>query len=278
VDGVNIFYREAENAKKSTILLLHGFPSSSHMFRNLINELADEYNIIAPDYPGFGNSDQPPIDEFEYTFDNFANVINNFVQEIKLDKYSIYVHNYGAPVGFRLAVKHPERIQAIITQNGNAYEEGLLPAWDPVRTYWEHPTEENKDKLRSLLTADFTKYQYVNGTRNPAVISPDSWNIDQFVLDRPGNQEIQLALFYDYQNNLKLYPIWQQYFRTSQPPTLVAWGKNDIFFGPHGALAFQRDIKDVEVHLLNTGHFPLEEDLDVSVTLIKRFLSERILF
>src|SRR5215831_5629645 len=181
VNGVNIFYREAENLKKPTILLLHGFPSSSHMFRNLIRELADEYNIIAPDYPGFGNSDQPPIDEFEYTFDNLANVINNFVEEIKLDKYTIYVHNYGAPVGFRLAIKHPERIQAIITQNGNAYEEGLLPAWDPIR--------------------------------NPTAISPDSWNIDQFVLDRPGNKEIQLALFYDYQNNLKQYAIWQEYFR-----------------------------------------------------------------
>ncbi len=208
VDGVNIFFRQAENMKKATILLLHGFPSSSHMFRNLIKELADEYNIIAPDYPGFGNSDQPPIDEFEYTFDNLANVINNFVEGIKLDKYSIYVHDYGAPVGFRLAVKHPERIQSIITQNGNAYEEGLLP----------------------------------------------------------------------YQNNLKQYAIWQQYFRTYSPPTLVAWGKNDIFFGTQGALAFQKDIKDVEVHLLNTGHFPLEEDLDVSVTLIKRFLSERIIF
>jgi pimeloyl-ACP methyl ester carboxylesterase len=203
VDGLNIFYREAENPRKPTIFLLHGFPSSSHMFRNLIRELAGEYNIIAPDYRGFGNSDQPPIEEFEYTFDNLANVINNFVEEIKLDKYSIYVHDYGAPVGFRLAIKHPERIQAIITQNGNAYEEGLLPAWDPVRTYWKYPTEENKEKLRTLFTIDFTKHQYVNGTRNPTVISPDSWNIDQFVLDRPGNKEIQLELFYDYQNNLR---------------------------------------------------------------------------
>jgi pimeloyl-ACP methyl ester carboxylesterase len=274
VDGLSIFYRETGDPTNPKLLLLHGFPSSSHMFRNLIRELAGEYHIIAPDYPGFGNSDQPTIDGFEYTFDNLAKVINNFVEEIKLDKYSIYVHDYGAPVGFRLAVKHPERIQGIITQNGNAYEEGLLPAWDPIRTYWKHPTEENKEKIRSLLTADFTKYQYVNGTRNPTVISPDSWNMDQFVLDRPGNKEIQLALFYDYQNNLRQYPIWQQYFRTHQPPTLVAWGKNDWCFGPEGALAFQRDIKDVEVHLLNTGHFPLEEDLDVSVTLIKRFLGE----
>jgi pimeloyl-ACP methyl ester carboxylesterase len=277
VDDVNIFYRHAENIKKPTILLLHGFPSSSHMFRNLIKELGYEYNIIAPDYPGFGNSDQPPIDKFEYTFDNLAKIINNFVEEIKLDRYSIYVHDYGAPVGFRLAQKHPEKIQTIITQNGNAYEEGLLPAWDPIRAYWKHPTEENKEKLRGLFTIDFTKYQYVNGTRNPTVISPDSWNIDQFVLDRPGNQEIQLALFYDYQNNLNQYDIWQQYFRNHQPPTLVAWGKNDIFFGPQGALAFQKDIKDVEVHLLNTGHFPLEEDLYISASLIKRFLAERLI-
>ncbi len=165
---------------------------------------------------------------------------------MKLDKYCIYVHDYGAPVGFRLAATHPERIQAIITQNGNAYEEGLLPTWDPIRAYREHPTDENKERLRSLLTADFTKYQYVNGTRNSAVISPDSWNIDQFVLDRPGNKEIQLALFYDYQNNLKQYTTWQQYFRTYQPPILAAWGKNDIFFGPQGALAFQKDAKDVK--------------------------------
>jgi pimeloyl-ACP methyl ester carboxylesterase len=196
VDGVNIFYREAGNRKNPTLLLLYGFPSSSHMFRNLIKELADEYHIIAPDYPGFGNSDQRPIDKFEYTIDNLAKVINNFVDQINLDKYSIYVHNYGAPIGFRLAAKYPERIQAIITQNGNAYEEGLLPAWDPIRAYWEHPTEENKEKIRDLFTADITKYQYVNGTRNPGVISPDSWNMDQFVLDRPGNKEIQLALLY----------------------------------------------------------------------------------
>jgi pimeloyl-ACP methyl ester carboxylesterase len=248
------------------------------MFRNLIKELADEYNIIAPDYPGFGNSEQPPIDELEYTSDNLANIIGNFVEGMKLYKYSIYVHDYGAPVGFRLAATHPERIQAIITQNGNAYEEGLLPTWDPIRTYWEQPTDENKEKLRSLLTAGFTKYQYINGTRNPAVISPDSWNIDQFVLDCPVNKEIQFALFYDYQNNLKQYTTWQQYFRTYQPPILAAWGANDIFFGPQGALAFQKDAKDVEVRLLNTGHFPLEEDLGVSAILIKQFLSERIIF
>ncbi|MEC0300341.1 MULTISPECIES: alpha/beta fold hydrolase [Peribacillus] len=276
INNINIFYREAGNTSNPTILLLHGFPSSSHMYRNLITKLMDEYHIITPDYPGFGNSDQPGMDEFEYTFDNLAHVINDFVEKLKLEKFSIYVHDYGAPVGFRIATKHPERIQAIITQNGNAYEEGLLSAWDPIRTYWENPTEENKNNLKALLSADFTKYQYIDGTRNPDRISPDAWNMDQFVLDRPGNKEIQLALFYDYRNNVKQYPSWQEYFRTYQPPALVAWGKNDLFFGPEGALAFQRDLKDSEVHLLNTGHFPLEEELETSANLIKQFLGERL--
>ncbi|MEC0275812.1 alpha/beta fold hydrolase [Peribacillus frigoritolerans] len=276
INNINIFYREAGNTSNPTILLLHGFPSSSHMYRNLITKLMDEYHIIAPDYPGFGNSDQPGMDEFEYTFDNLAHVINDFVEKLKLEKFSIYVHDYGAPVGFRIVTKHPERIQAIITQNGNAYEEGLLSAWDPIRTYWENPTEENKNNLKALLSADFTKYQYIDGTRNPDRISPDAWNMDQFVLDRPGNKEIQLALFYDYRNNVKQYPSWQEYFRTYQPPALVAWGKNDLFFGPEGALAFQRDLKDSEVHLLNTGHFPLEEELETSANLIKQFLGERL--
>ncbi|PAK44086.1 alpha/beta fold hydrolase [Peribacillus simplex] len=276
INNINIFYREAGNTSNPTILLLHGFPSSSHMYRNLITKLMDEYHIIAPDYPGFGNSDQPGMDEFEYTFDNLAHVINDFVEKLKLEKFSIYVHDYGAPVGFRIATKHPERIQAIITQNGNAYEEGLLSAWDPIRTYWENPTEENKNDLKALLSADFTKYQYIDGTRNPDRISPDAWNMDQYVLDRPGNKEIQLALFYDYRNNVKQYPSWQEYFRTYQPPALVAWGKNDLFFGPEGALAFQRDLKESEVHLLNTGHFPLEEELETSANLIKQFLGERL--
>ncbi|MFS0602019.1 alpha/beta fold hydrolase [Peribacillus frigoritolerans] len=276
INNINIFYREAGNTSNPTIILLHGFPSSSHMYRNLITKLMDEYHIIAPDYPGFGNSDQPGMDEFEYTFDNLAHLINDFVEKLKLEKFSIYVHDYGAPVGFRIATKHPERIQAIITQNGNAYEEGLQSAWDPIRTYWENPTEENKNNLKALLSEDFTKYQYIDGTRNPDRISPDAWNMDQFILDRPGNKEIQLALFYDYRNNVKQYPSWQEYFRTYQPPALVAWGKNDLFFGPEGALAFQRDLKDSEVHLLNTGHFPLEEELETSANLIKQFLGERL--
>lgn len=276
INNINIFYREAGNISKPTILLLHGFPSSSHMYRNLITKLMDEYHIIAPDYPGFGNSDQPGINEFEYTFDNLAHVVNDFVKKLKLEKFILYVHDYGAPVGFRIATKYPDRIQAVITQNGNAYEEGLMPAWDPIRTYWKNPTEENKNNLKKLLSSDFTKYQYTDGTRNPDRINPDAWNMDQLFLDRPGNNEIQLALFYDYQNNVKQYPSWQEYFRTYQPPTLVVWGKNDLFFGPKGALAFQNDLKDCDVHLLNTGHFPLEEELENSSILIKQFLRERL--
>jgi len=276
VNNINIFYREAGNKKNPTILLLHGFPSSSHMYRNLIPKLMDDYHVIAPDFPGFGNTDQPTMDAFDYTFDNLAHLVNQFIEKLNLEKFSIYVHDYGAPIGFRLATKHPERIQAIITQNGNAYEEGLLSAWDPMRKYWENPTEENKTPLKELLTASFTKHQYINGTRNLNKISPDTWKLDQSVLDRPGNEEIQLALFYDYRNNLKQYPEWQAFFRNHQPPTLVAWGKNDMFFGPKGALAFQKDLKDCQVHLLNTGHFPLEEDLETSASLIKQFLGERL--
>ncbi len=275
VNGVNIFYREAGDRSNPTILLLHGFPSSSHMYRNLMPKLSDSYHVVAPDYPGFGNSDQPDMNDFEYSFNHLSLLIADFVDELNLKTFSIYVHDYGAPVGFRLAVKHPEKIEAIITQNGNAYEEGLLSAWDPIRTYWEHPTKENKDKLRPLLEIDFTKYQYTDRTRHPNRISPDAWNMDQWVLDRPGNDEIQLALYYDYQNNVKQYPEWHEYFRTYQPPTLVA-SVVDMFFGPKGALAFQNDLKDCDVHLLNTGHFPLEEDLEKSVSLIKWFLKDHL--
>ncbi|MED4129449.1 alpha/beta fold hydrolase [Shouchella miscanthi] len=261
VNGINLFYREAGSREKPAILLLHGFPSSSHIYRDLIPALMDDYHLIAPDYPGFGNSDQPSMETFEYSFYHLAQLVSSFTEKINLDTYSIYVHDYGAPIGFRLAVMHPQRIEAIITQNGNTYEEGLLSAWDPIRTYWENPMEENKNKLRPLLQREFTEHQYRSGTRNPERMNPDAWNMDQFVLNREGNDEIQLALYYDYRNNVKLYPVWQEYFRSHQPPTLVAWGKNDLFFGPKGALAFQNDLNDCEVHLLNTGHFPLEEDL-----------------
>ncbi|GMK47439.1 hydrolase [Paenibacillus glycanilyticus] len=277
VDDLNIFYREAGNIKHPTILLLHGFPSSSHMFRNLIIQLADRYHVIAPDYPGFGNSDQPSVSEFTYTFDNLAKLINNLVEHLNVSQYILYVHDYGAPVGFRMASMHPDRVMAIITQNGNAYEEGLEPAWEPVRAFWEDPLNSvNRSNVLNLLTPELTKFQYVNGTRNPEAISPDTWKMDQLFLDRQGNNEIQLSLMYDYQNNLMQYPIWHEYFRTYQPPMLVAWGKNDIFFGPKGALAYQKDLKDIDVHLINTGHFPLEEDLELSVNLIRKFLKERL--
>ncbi|WP_411347604.1 alpha/beta fold hydrolase [Paenibacillus sp. WLX2291] len=277
VQGLNLFYREAGNRNNPTILLLHGFPSSSHMYRNLILQLEDDYHIIAPDYPGFGNSDQPSMTEFDYTFEGIAELVNAFVEQLNLKQYSLYVHDYGAPVGYRLAVMHPERVQAIITQNGNAYEIGLESAWAPIQAFWQNPDDAAvRQGVVDLLSIAITKLQYVNGTRNPQSISPDNWNNDQIHLDREGNQEIQLALYYDYQNNLKQYPTWHEYFREYQPPVLVAWGKNDMFFGVKGALAYMDDLEDVDVHLLNTGHFPLEEDLDISVSLIRDFLKRRL--
>ncbi|MEC9373516.1 MAG: alpha/beta hydrolase [Planctomycetota bacterium] len=276
IGGVNIFYREAGNPENPTILLLHGFPTSSHMFRDLIPLLADEFHLVAPDYPGYGGSDAPPYDEFEYTFDNLANIVDQFVTEIGLDAYTIYLMDYGAPVGYRLATRHPERVQGMIVQNGNAYVEGLREFWDPIRAYWDEPTQENRDALRQLLTRDATIWQYTHGTRNPEAVSPDNWNIDQPLLDRPGNNEIQLDLFYDYRTNVPLYPEWQEFFREHQPPTLVVWGKNDFIFPDDGAYPYLRDLKDIEFHLLNTGHFALEEDGVLIAELIRRFLRSRL--
>ncbi|WP_026293999.1 alpha/beta fold hydrolase [Saccharibacillus kuerlensis] len=277
VNGLNLFYREAGNRKNPTVLLLHGFPSSSHMYRNLIVRLADRYHVIAPDYPGFGSSDQPTTAEFTYTFENLANLIDAFAEQLNLEQYSIYVHDYGAPIGYRLAIMHPERIQAIISQNGNAYESGLESAWAPIQAYWKNPDDaEIRQGVIDLLSLEITKHQYVNGTRDPEAISPDNWRNDQIHLTREGNQEIQLALFYDYQNNLLEYPTWHKYFREHQPPVLVAWGRHDIFFGYKGALAYTEDLQNVDVHLLNTGHFPLEEDLEISVKLILHFLDTQV--
>ncbi|MBD2775344.1 alpha/beta fold hydrolase [Iningainema tapete] len=276
IDGLDIFYREAGLPDAPTILLLHGFPTSSHMFRNLISDLADRFHLVAPDYPGFGNSSMPTVDEFEYTFDHLAEVIDKFIEALGLKKYSLYVMDYGAPVGYRIAVKHPERVEALIVQNGNAYEEGLREFWEPLKAYWKERTPENADKLRQLLTLDATKWQYTYGVRNPEIISPDNWNIDQRLLDRPGNNEIQLALFYSYGSNVALYPQWQDYFRKHQPPTLVVWGKNDHIFPADGAYPYLRDLKDNEFHLLNTGHFALEEDGDVIANLITNFLTKRL--
>jgi pimeloyl-ACP methyl ester carboxylesterase len=277
IDGQTIFYREAGNKGKTpTILLLHGFPTSSHMFRNLMPALADKFHLIAPDYPGFGNSSMPTIDEFQYTFDHLADIVDKFTEQIGLEKFSLYVMDYGAPIGYRLAVKHPERIEALIVQNGNAYDEGLREFWEPLKAYWHEPNEKNKEALRKFLTIEATKWQYTHGAENENAISPDNWIFDQSLLDRPGNKEIQLQLFYDYRSNPPLYPQWQDYFRKYQPPTLVVWGKNDLIFVKEGALPYQRDLKDMDIHLLNTGHFALEEESELIANLISHFLNNRV--
>lgn len=276
IDGQTIFYREAGNKENApTILLLHGFPTSSHMFRNLIPALADKFHLIAPDYPGFGNSSMPTVDKFQYTFDHLTDIIDKFITQIGLQRFSIYVMDYGAPIGFRLAVKHPEKIEALIVQNGNAYDEGLGEFWEPLKAYWSEPDEKNKEALRKLLTIEATQWQYTHGVRNENAISPDNWIIDQSLLERPGNKEIQLQLFYDYRSNPPLYPKWQEYFRKYQPPTLVVWGRNDYIFLKEGAIPYQRDLKNIEVHLLDTGHFALEEEGELIAELICRFQTAR---
>lgn len=277
IDGLDIFYREAGPRNAPAILLLHGFPTSSHMFRNLIPALADKYHVVAPDYPGFGNSSAPSAKEFDYTFDNLANLIEKFTERAGLKKYSIYLMDYGAPIGFRLAVNHPERVQALIVQNGNAYDEGLdNEFWEPIKAYWKDRTDAQGHGLRSLLTLHATKWQYTHGVRNVETISPDTWGHVQPLLDRPGNQEIQLALFYSYGSNPPIYPKWQKYLREHQPPTLIVWGQNDAIFPAAGAHPYQRDLKNVELHLLDTGHFALEEDGAQIATLMRNFLEEQV--
>jgi pimeloyl-ACP methyl ester carboxylesterase len=276
VDGLDIFYREAGPKDAPTILLLHGFPTSSHMFRNLIPALGDRYHVVAPDYPGFGNSSAPAVDRFEYTFDNLAKVIDAFTERVGLTRYALYVQDYGAPVGYRLAVKHPDRVTALIVQNGNAYDEGIAnDFWVPVKAYWKDRTETTTAPLRKFVSLEATKWQYLNGVRNPEAISPDNWNVDQPLLDRPGNAEIQLALLHSYGSNPPLYPEWQAYFRKHQPPALIVWGKNDSIFPAAGAYPYRRDLKDVEFHLLDTGHFALEEDGSTIARLIRDFLAKR---
>lgn len=274
IDGLDIFYREAGSRTNPTIILLHGFPTSSHMFRNLIPKLSKKFHLIAPDYPGYGNSSMPTTQEFDYTFDHLAEVIEKFIDEIGLDKYSLYLVDYGAPIGFRIATKHPERIESLIIQNGNAYEEGLeSDFWKPLKKYWANPTEENAKPLMASFTKDSTKWQYLTGVRNPISISPDGWNMDQLFLDRPGNNDIQLKLFYSYGSNLPLYPSWQKYLRTYQPPTLIVWGKNDKIFPTEGAEAYKKDLKNIDFNLLNTGHFALEEDGELIANKIISFFS-----
>jgi pimeloyl-ACP methyl ester carboxylesterase len=272
VDGYNVFYREAGRTGAPKLLLLHGFPSSSHMFRDLIPQLADRFHIVAPDLPGFGQSDLPSRDEFAYTFDNLANVIDRFTEVIGFDRFAVYVFDYGAPTGFRLALKHPERITAIVSQNGNAYEEGLSDGWNPIRAYWKDPSQANRDALRALLTHETTVWQYTHGVADAASVSPDGYSLDDFYMSRPGAHEVQLDLFRDYRNNVALYPEFQAYFRTHQPRFLAVWGKNDPFFLPPGAEAFRRDMPDAEVRFFDTGHFALETHAAEIAAAIAEFL------
>jgi pimeloyl-ACP methyl ester carboxylesterase len=276
VNGQQIFYREAGPADAPIILLLHGFPTSSHMFRNLIPALADRFHLVAPDYPGFGNSAQPPMETFEYSFDNLAALMEGFVDKLNIKKYSLYLMDYGAPIGFRLAAKHPEQVQSLIVQNGNAYDEGLREFWDPIRVYWKDRTDENAQPLAQFISPDGVKWQYTHGVRNEETISPDNWNMDLQHLTREGNPEIQLALFYDYQNNVPHYTAWQAYFRNHQPPTLIVWGKNDYIFPAEGAHPYKRDLQNLEFHLLDTGHFALEEDGRVIAGKIRQFLNKQV--
>lgn len=299
IDGLDIFYREAGPADAPTILLLHGFPTSSHMFRNLIPALSDRYHLIAPDYPGYGASSMPSVEEFDYRFDSFADIVDKLTERLGVERYSLYVMDYGAPVGFRLAARHPERVQALIVQNGNAYVEGIdNDFWEPIKAYWKDRRAfnqgldnawwqnvkaaykkseiSNEEALRALLTFEATKWQYTNGARNPEAISPDTWTVDQRLLDRPGNQEIQLQMFYDYGANPPLYPQWQAYFRAHQPPTLIVWGEKDGIFPVAGAYPYKRDLKNVELHLFDTGHFALEEDGPAIADLIRDFLARNI--
>ncbi|KKM25829.1 hypothetical protein LCGC14_1590990 [marine sediment metagenome] len=277
VEGLDIFYREAGPPDAPVIVLLHGFPTSSHMFRNLIPALSDSFHVVAPDYPGFGNSSMPKVDEFDYTFDHLAEIIDSFIEKLRLSKYSLYVFDYGAPVGYRIAARHPERVESLIVQNGNAYDEGLREFWDPIRAYWKERTQENADVLRNtLLTIEATRWQYTNGVRDPETIAPENWFHDQYLMDRPGNKDIQLQLFYDYGSNPPLYPAWQGYFREHQPPTLIVWGENDYIFPAEGAEPYQRDLKDLECHLLDTGHFALEEDGDLIAGLMRDFLNKHV--
>jgi pimeloyl-ACP methyl ester carboxylesterase len=276
VDGKTIFYREAGPPKASTILLLHGFPTSSHMFRNLIPELADSYHVVAPDLPGFGFSDSPDRAKFSYTFDNLAKVIDSFTQIIGLQRFAIYIFDYGAPVGLRLALAHPERITAIISQNGNAYEEGLSEGWNPVQKYWKEPTPQNRAALREFLKPETTKWQYIHGVRDESQVAPESYTLDSLLLARPGNDEIQLDLLLDYASNVALYPRFQEYFRSKRPPLLAVWGKNDPFFLPPGAEAFKKDNATAEVHFYDTGHFALETHHREIAEAIRDFLSRQL--
>ena len=272
VDGLSVFYREAGAADAPTLLLLHGFPSSSHMFRDLIPLLADEFHLVAPDLPSFGKSDMPKPGAFDYTFDHLADVIDRFTEVLGLDRFAIYVFDYGAPVGFRIAARHPDRITAIISQNGNAYEDGLSDGWGPVQAYWKDPSPANREAVRSMVQPETTIWQYTHGVPDVTMVSPDGYGLDNFYLARPGADEIQLDLLLNYASNVALYPAWQEYFRTSRPPLLAVWGSNDPFFIPPGAEAFKRDIPGADIRFLPTGHFALETHAEEIANAIVDFL------
>jgi pimeloyl-ACP methyl ester carboxylesterase len=273
VDGLNVFYREVGSAGKPKLLLLHGYPSSGHMFRDLIPLLSDRFHIIAPDLPGFGQSDMPPRDQFSYTFDNIANVIDRFTEVVGFDRFAVYVFDYGAPTGFRIAVKHPERITAIISQNGNAYEEGLSEGWNPIQAYWKEPSAANREALRAFLAPEATRWQYTHGVSDESLVSADGIALDNYYLARKGADDIQLDLLLNYQSNVALYPTFQAYFRKHHPRFLAVWGKNDPFFLPPGAEAFKRDIPDAQISFLDTGHFALETHAKEIAEAIRNFLA-----
>jgi pimeloyl-ACP methyl ester carboxylesterase len=273
VDGLNVFYREAGRADAPALLLLHGFPTAGHMFRRLIPALSDRMRVLAPDLPGFGQTDMPSRDKFTYTFARLAETIERFTEVIGLARFAIYVFDYGAPTGFRMAVRHPERITAIISQNGNAYEEGLSDGWKPMRAYWQNPSEANRAALRAFLSPETTLWQYTHGVADTSLVSPDGYSLDNFYLTRPDAHEVQLDLFGDYKNNVAMYPEFQAYFRKHRPPLLAAWGKNDPFFLPPGAEAFKRDIPGAEVRFFDTGHFALETHGDEIAASIRDFLA-----
>jgi len=272
VNGINIAYREAGNVNNPTIVLLHGFPASSYQYRKVLAQLSDEFHLIAPDYPGFGNSDFPDAETFDYTFDNIATVVDSFLEQKKINSYAIMIQDYGAPIGFRLATAHPERITAIINQNGNAYEEGLGEAWSGIRALWKHRTKETETALLPAFSLEGLKWQYTHGVRDTETVDPDTYNLDFLRLSRPNAHAVNLDLFYDYQNNVKLYPKWQQYLRDHQPPLLIVWGKNDAFFPESGAEAFKKDVKNIDYNIYDTGHFALEEDGDAIIEKIRIFM------
>jgi pimeloyl-ACP methyl ester carboxylesterase len=276
IDGINIFYREAGPKNAPVLLLLHGFPTSSQMFRGLIPLLADKYHLIAPDYPGYGYSDMPDRTKFAYTFDNCADIVEKLTRQLGVNRYALYMMDYGAPVGFRLAAKHPDRVTALIIQNGNAYDEGLLTFWDPIKAYWKTGAPKEREGLRFLTQAKATYWQYTNGVPDTSLVSPDARTVDQALMDRPGNAEIQLDMLYDYRTNPPLYPQWQAYFRAHRPPTLIVWGKNDQIFPPAGAWPYKRDLPAVEIHMIDTGHFALETNGAEIATYMREFLGRTV--